>query len=119
MKGYRAILFLLIYAAFITSTAFVPHSCDESCNSLTATHTDFEDNGTPPPYGCTEEEVLNKTVSEHRHVSTMRLATRTNGNPAIQTTAITPADVHPGDDYTAHVTHPSVPIYIRHCNYRL
>ena len=117
MKSLRAIIMLVVYTAFTVSGVFAKHNCTEVCQPATS-HETHE--GTLPPTECAEKEVVNIQAAEHRLGSQMKFAikstlvpTAVEGKRAKQCVSrLQQSSLQEFEEF-------SVPLYIRHCKYRL
>jgi hypothetical protein len=102
MKRLRAIILFIVYTAFTATNAFALHPVTEYAE-------------------CNEKEAGLHSGTEYRAATTVRLFTRSQENThnfsyENHLHAHAPADfVHK----PSIVTFPTVPIYIRHCIFRL
>lgn len=120
MNCLRAIILLVIYTAFVTTSAFTRHECGEWCVPSSSTHTDFDEAGVPAPFGCTEEEVLNKTVTEHRAVGSIKLAVRSGSHADVTDSgARFISRITCSYSGSGKVLSSTVPLYLRHRHLRL
>jgi hypothetical protein len=114
MKGLKAIILLVIYAAFTGSLLFNDHVCTDKCAYGFDIHASFE-NSDSRPAECAEKEALNNPVKEHRAESSIQLIEKFS-SPSSDNS-------YNGIHYSNKVIHnenpPAIPIYIMHCVYRL
>lgn len=118
MKKIRAIVLLIIYTSFIAGAALTRHDCNALCTGGGETHISYSESNTSFTE-CAEKEVKNVTA-EHRAGHGAKFTIRfssffrqiNSGEMAVAAMQFFNA-AHSPENYSP------VPVYIRHCTYRL
>lgn len=120
MRALRATFLTVIYVAFIAASVVSGTTCPESCAHLNESHFAFAKSGVPPT-GCAEEEQVNKPASEHRAHKIIKFSEKSGSPSQILTYENRGEYIIAGNETIAVAGSClyAVPIYKKHCSYRL